>query len=64
MPKPIFTLDQLRLLKFNNIPSGKYKTNFDMGMPAKKNFDLELKKYSWMYSDGGQFSQEKYNKNN
>tara|TARA_B100000029_G_scaffold179148_1_gene176515 strand:- start:113 stop:1087 length:975 start_codon:yes stop_codon:yes gene_type:complete len=58
--KPIFTIDQLRLLKFNNIPSGKFKTNFDIGLPSVKNFDTEVKKYSWMYSDGGQFSQEKY----
>ena len=63
-PKPLIDLDQLRLLKYNNIPSGKYETNFDLGIPSKFDFDTELKKILWMYSDGGQFSQPNYKKNN
>ena len=60
MPNPIFTRDQLRLLKYNNISSGKYKNNFDIGSPSLRYFDKEVKKYSYMWRDGGQFSTEKY----
>ena len=59
-PKPIFTLDQLKLLKHDNIPSGKYKTNSDIGVPSKRFFDNEVKKYAFMWKVGGQFSTEKY----
>ena len=60
MPKPLLTRDQLRLLKYDNIASGKYKTNSDIGMPSKKYFNEEVKKYCYMWRDGGQFSTEKY----
>ena len=60
MPKPLLTRDQLRLLKYNNIASGKYKTNFDIGTPSLRYFDEEVKKYSYMWREGGQFSTEKY----
>ena len=59
-PNPLLTSDQLTLLKYNNIPSGKYKTNYDLGIPSKSNFEKEIKKYSWMYSHGGEYSREKY----
>ncbi len=65
MPKPLLTRDQLKLLKYDNIPSGKYKTNSDIGIPSLKYFDQEVKKYCYMWREGGQFSTEKYNlKNN
>ena len=60
LPKPIITRDQLRLLKYDNIPSGKYKTNSDIGMPSKRYFNDEVKKYCYMWREGGQFSTEKY----
>ena len=60
-PKPLLTRDQLRLLKYENIASGKYKTNSDIGMPSKRYFDDEVKKYCYMWRDGGEFSTEKYN---
>jgi len=60
MPNPLLTEDQLRLLKYDNIISEKYKTNFDIGIPSKKYFDQEVKKYSYMWREGGQFSTEKY----
>ena len=59
-PNPILTEDQLRLLKYDNVLSNKYKSNFDIGLPSKKNFDEEVKKYSYMWREGGQFSTEKY----
>ena len=61
LPNPLLTEDQLRLLKYDNVSSGKYKTNFDVGVPSKRIFDIEVKKYSYMWREGGQFSTEKYN---
>ena len=60
-PKPLLTLDQLRLLKYDNIPSKKYQTNFDIGVPSNKFFEQEVEKYCFMWRDGGQFSTKKYN---
>ena len=60
MPNPLLTRDQLRLLKYDNIASGKYKNNFDIGIPSLRYFDEEVKKYSFMWREGGQFSTEKY----
>jgi NADH dehydrogenase len=60
LPKPMLTRDQLRLLKYDNISSGKYKTNYDIGVPSKRFFDDEVKKYCFMWREGGQFSTEKY----
>ena len=63
MPNPLITTDQLRLLKYDNILSGKYKTNTDIGVPSNRYFDDEVKKYCYMWKDGGKFSTEKYRSN-
>jgi uncharacterized protein YbjT (DUF2867 family) len=63
-PKPLLTVDQLTLLKYDNIPSNKYKTNFDLGIPSTRVFDQEVKKYCYMWREGGQFSTKKYNPTN
>ncbi len=55
-PKPLLTEDQLVLLKYDNIKSGNYKTNFDIGCPAKCSFEKEVEKYCYMWREGGQFS--------
>ena len=60
-PKPLLTQDQLRLLKYDNVSSGKYKTNFEIGVPSIRFFDEEVKKYCYMWKEGGEFSTEKYN---
>ena len=60
LPNPLLTRDQLRLLKYDNISSKKYKTNSDIGIPSIKLFDQEVKKYCYMWREGGQFSTEKY----
>ena len=60
-PNPLITSDQLRLLKYDNIASKKYKTNYDIGIPSVRLFDEEVKKYCYMWRDGGQFSTEEYN---
>jgi NADH dehydrogenase len=59
-PNPLLTRDQLRLLKYDNISSGKYKTNSEIGIPSVRMFDKEVKKYCYMWREGGQFSTEKY----
>ena len=64
MPKPLLTRDQLKLLKYDNILSGKYKSNSDIGVPSLRYFDEEVKKYCYMWREGGQFSTEKYNSDN
>ena len=59
MPKPLLTTDQLKLLKYNNIVSKEYKTNFDLKMNADRKFDEEIKRYSFNWTTGGQFSKKK-----
>ena len=63
-PKPLLTVDQLRLLKYDNIPSNKYQTNSDIGVPSTRVFEQEVEKYCYMWREGGQFSTKKYNPNN
>ena len=60
MPKPLLTEDQLRLLKYDNVASGKYKTNTDIGLPAKSLFETEVEKYCHMWREGGQFSKKNF----
>ena len=57
-PKPLLTEDQLRLLKYDNISSGKYKTNTDIGLPAKYLFEKEVEKYCYMWKQGGEYSKK------
>ena len=59
MPKPLLTMDQLKLLKYDNVASGKYKTNFDLNFNANKKFDYEINQYSFNWTNGGQFSKNK-----
>ena len=59
MPNPLLTTDQLRLLKYDNVVSNNYASNASIGVPAKKSFENEIKKYSYMWRDGGQFSRDK-----
>jgi NADH dehydrogenase len=61
LPNPLLTLDQLKLLRYNNVASGKYKTNFDIGIPSVCRFDVEVEKYAFMWKESGQFSKKKYN---
>ncbi len=60
-PKPMITQDQIKLLQYDNIISGKYQTNFDIGVPATCFFEKEVEKYCYMWREGGQFSTKKYN---
>ena len=60
LPNPLLTRDQLRLLKYNNISSGKYKTNFDIGIPSLCNFEEEVEKYCYMWKETGEYSKKKH----
>ncbi len=64
MPKPLLTMDQLRLLKYDNVVSKKYKTNFDYKIEANKKFDDEINRYSFNWTSGGQFSKKRISKTN
>ena len=59
MPKPLLTIDQLKLLKYDNIISKKYKTNFHFNMNANKKFEEEINHYSFNWTSGGQYSRKK-----
>jgi NADH dehydrogenase len=59
LPNPLLTVDQLKLLNYDNVVSGKYKTNFDIGVPSKKNFGNEVEKYSYMWREGGEYSKNR-----
>ena len=61
-PNPLLTLDQLRLLKYDNIKSNNGITNFDIGSPSKLFFEKSVLKYSFNYAEGGQFSIKKNEK--
>ncbi len=58
LPKPLITMDQLRLLKYDNIPSGKFKTNFDLALDANSKFKDEINKYSYMWKEEGEYSKK------
>ena len=58
MPSPLITTDQLRLLKYDNVVSNNYATNSSIGVPAKKIFENEIKRYSYMWREGGQYSRD------
>ena len=63
-PKPLLTVDQLVLLKYDNILSNKYQTNSDIGIPSTRMFNQEVEKYCYMWREGGQFSTKKFNLKN
>ena len=63
-PKPLLTVDQLLLLKYDNVPSSKYQTNSDIGVPSTRIFEQEVEKYCYMWREGGKFSTKKYNSTN
>ena len=58
LPKPLITQDQLTLLKYDNVTSNEYKSNIDIGYKAKLRFEDEVKKYSYMWREGGENSKK------
>ena len=61
MSKPLLTKDQLELLKYDNVISGRYKTNFDFNFTTTKKFKFEIEKYSYIFKEHGEYSKKEYN---
>ena len=61
LPKPLITNDQLKLLKYDNILSGKYKSNTDFDFNCSSRFEDEVNKYSYMWKNEGEYSKKRVN---
>ena len=59
LPKPLITNDQLNLLKYDNVLSGKYKSNTDFEFNCKSRFEDEVNKYSYMWKNEGEYSKKR-----
>jgi len=54
--RPLITMDQLKLLKYDNILNKENKSNFDLGIKSELKFEDEVKKYAYMWKKGGQYT--------
>ena len=59
LPKPLITKDQIKLLFYDNIPSGKYKTNNDINKNFNLRFEKEVEKYCYMWKEAGEYAKKK-----
>jgi len=59
LPKPLITRDHIKLLFYDNIPSGKYKTIVDIGKQFGSNFEEEVEKYCYMWKETGEYAKKK-----
>ena len=57
----MITNDQLRLLKYDNVLSGKHKSNIDLGLNCSSQFQKEVNKYSYMWKKEGEYSKKEVN---
>ncbi len=60
LPNPLITTDQLKLLKYDNITTGNFKTNFDLNLPSNLKFEQEVGKYCFMWRSEGQYTKDEY----
>ena len=44
---------------YDNIPSGRYKTNFDIGKDFVLKFENEVEKYCYMWKEAGEYAKKK-----
>ena len=61
LPKPMITNDQLRLLKYDNVLSGRHKSNTDLNLKCSSKFLNEVNKYSYMWKNEGEYSKKEIN---
>ena len=61
LPRPPITNDQLKLLKYDNVLSGKYKNNNDFDFNCSSRFEDEVNKYSYMWKNEGEYSKNRIN---
>ena len=59
LPRPPITNDQLRLLKYDNVLSGEYKSNIDFDFSCSSRFEDEVIKYSYMWKNEGEYSKKR-----
>ena len=52
----LITIDQINLLKYDNIKTINGITNFDIGCPSKIKFEETVMNYAFNWTEGGQFS--------
>ena len=62
LPNPLLTVDQLKLLKYDNVSSKNNINNFDLGIPSEINFEEGVMKYAYNWREGGQFSIKNFKK--
>ncbi len=55
LPKPLLTIDQVEMLKYDNIVSNKYPTLEDLKINPKT-IESVLPNYIWRFRKGGQFA--------
>ena len=55
-PNPLLTIDQLNLLKYDNVLSGNLKSNIDINYVCELKFENEVKKYCHMWKESGEYS--------
>ena len=61
-PKPIITLDQFKILKYDNILSDNNKNQKNFNLDSTSYFSEEVQKYAYMWREGGQFSKSSFKK--
>ena len=59
LPRPLITKDQIKLLFYDNTPSGIYKTNFDINKNFNLKFENEVEKYCYMWKETGEYAKKK-----
>ena len=56
LPQPLITIDQINLLKYDNVKTEQGITNYDIGCPSINKFEESVMKYAFNWTEGGQFS--------
>ena len=56
IPQPLITIDQINLLKYDNVKTEQGITNYDIGCPSINKFEESVMKYAFNWTEGGQFS--------
>ena len=59
-PNPMLTIDQLNLLKYDNVLSGNSKSNIDINYNCSLTFEKEVEKYCYMWREHGEYSRKKF----
>ena len=44
--------------RYDNIPSGNHKTNFDIGKKFGLRFETEVEKYCYMWKETGEYAKK------